>query len=227
MPYFNEFPYIRYQFPDDNIRLIKNLSIRPAVVNDFFDERSNFETYTIQDGDTPETLSYDIFGETELHWTIMLPNNILNLYEDWPKTTNQFDAYLISKYKEIYFDSHFKIKYPSTVLTDTHIRQIIEFKGVPETAYRSNIQNVMATPHHFEDADGNIYPYDSVVDRTTMTTISNYNDAWGRTFNRPAVEPVSIFEYETELNEAKRNILIPKFAVAQRMKAQLRDLVNA
>ena len=213
MPYFNEFPYIRYQFPDDNIRLIKNLSIRPAVVNDFFDERSNFETYTIQDGDTPETLSYDIFGETELHWTIMLPNNILNLYEDWPKTTAQFDAYLISKYQD-------SDREPESVT-----RRYVEFKGTDDNLYTSRIGARNARPHHFEDDDDNIYPYDSVV--SGGQTISSFNDAWGRTFNRPSVSPVSIFEYETELNEAKRNILIPKFAVAQRMKAQLRDLVNA
>lgn len=213
MAYFNEFPYIRYEFPDSNIRLIKNLSIRPAVVDDFFDERSNFETYTIQDGDTPETLSYDIFGEVDLHWAIMLPNNILNLYNDWPKTTNQFDKYLIAKYKD------------SDNEPESVTRQFVEFKGTGENLYKSMIGAREARPHHFEDENKIIYPYDSVVD--TSDTISNYLDAWNRTFNRPEVTPVSIFEYENDLNEGKRDILIPKFAVAQRMKAQLRDLVNA
>lgn len=214
MAYFNEFPYIRYEFPDD-IRLIKNLSIRPAVVDEFFGERSNFETYTIRDGDTPETIAYDLFGDPQLHWTIMLPNNVLNLYEDWPKTTAQFDLYLLSKYRASDSD------------TLDEIREFIEFTGSVTNNFQTTIgdsdsvRSRIARPHHFEDANGVIYPYDSIIGNVGRL------DAWGRLMVLPKVTPISIFEYESRLNEGKRDIVVPKFGVAQRMKAQLRDLVNA
>jgi len=206
MPYFNEFPLIRYEFPDGVVRQIKNLSIRPAVVNEFFGNRSNFEAYTIVDGETPETIAFDQFGDPQYHWAIMLPNNILNIYEDWPKTTNQLQDFLIAKYRD------------SENEPEATTLEYIEFKGNAGNDYTLRVGARDARPKHFVDANDVIFPFESVE--------QSYSDAWGRTYQLPDIEPVSIFEYENELNENKRVIVIPKFAVAQRMKAQLRDLVN-
>jgi len=212
MAYFDNFPYVNYEFPDGVQRFYKNISIRPAVVDMFFDERSNFEAYTISDGETPETIAFDIFGDVNLHWTIMLPNNILSLYRDWPKTTSQFDDYLIGKYRNSDSD------------TVQEIREYVEFAGSTannfQTTVGEGVRERVARPHHFEDANKISYSYDQIVNNESAT------DAFGRSITIPTVAPVSIYEYENELNEAKRVIVVPQFAVAQRMKAQLLNLVN-
>ena len=57
-----------------------------------------FDTYKVKEGETPEIIAHKLYGDSELHWIIMLVNNIIDRYHDWPMSTNQFNSYLNQKY---------------------------------------------------------------------------------------------------------------------------------
>ena len=218
--YFKKFPKIDYQFSDNIIRNYTNLTIRPAIVEEVKGDYSNLESYTIQDKDTPETLAFDRYGDVNLHWVIMLTNDILNIYEDWPLTEPALEEHLMEKYR-YQEDSDGVLRR----LNDTQVLEFITFVGTPTNNYTSyiNVQDsddspkVMIRPHHFIDDENNMYSLD---------TLSNTLDAFGRPIDYPVFFPVSIQEWEGNLNDAKREIIIPIVSVAKQMDRELRDLVN-
>jgi hypothetical protein len=57
-----------------------------------------FDTYKVKEGETPEIIAHKMYGDSELHWIVMLVNNIVDRYHDWPMSTNQFNSYLNQKY---------------------------------------------------------------------------------------------------------------------------------
>ena len=207
MTYFSNFPRVQYDFPDGVSRNINNISLRAIIAEEVFDTVTSFETYSVRDGDTPETLAFDFYDDVNLHWIIMLANNIMNVYRDWPMTTNQFDLYLRQKYgKVIVNDSE-------VVLNDEDYQTYIEFEGLPENNFTTYIHDseIVVRPHHFEDENKIRYNWDTV----TSTTIS-----------LPDVLPVSIYEYENKLNEAKRDIIIPKSYLVEQIKKEFREMLN-
>jgi hypothetical protein len=60
-----------------------------------------FDPYVINDGERPETIAEAYYGSTSYFWIILFANNIKNIYEEWPKSTESFNKYIISKYRSI------------------------------------------------------------------------------------------------------------------------------
>lgn len=46
----------------------------------------NLTTYYIQGAPRPETLSNELYGNTQLYWVLLFANNIYDPYHDWIKT---------------------------------------------------------------------------------------------------------------------------------------------
>jgi hypothetical protein len=57
-----------------------------------------FDTYKLREGETPEIIAHKLYGDPELHWIVMLVNNVIDRYHDWPMSTPQFNSYLNQKY---------------------------------------------------------------------------------------------------------------------------------
>ena len=219
MSYFKAFPYTNYQFSSTLTKAYKNISLRPVLSEELFGEASNLESYSIEDGETPETIAYDKYGDATFHWIVMLANNFFNIYTDWPMSEAVFDEYLKDKYR-VQTDSDGVER----TLTDTQVQEFLEFAGTPANNYNSDINlhdsdnspKVVIRPKQFKDADNNVYSYDSLG-----VTV----DAFGRSITRPTLTPVSYYDYENEINDLKRNIYLPYPAVARRINRELRDIL--
>ena len=57
-----------------------------------------FDTYDVRNGERPEDIAYKWFGDAELHWVILMTNNVTDRYYDWPMNDAQFEVYLDDKY---------------------------------------------------------------------------------------------------------------------------------
>ena len=57
-----------------------------------------FDTYDVKEGETPEMIADKLYGDPELHWVILLTNNITDRYYQWPLTQPQFLAFINDKY---------------------------------------------------------------------------------------------------------------------------------
>ena len=217
MAYFNNFPSVLYQFPDDSTKQYKNLSIRPAIVEKLRNDFTNLQVYNVEDGETPETIAFDVYNDENLNWIIMLTNDVLNLYTDWPMSEKILEDYLYEKYRvQTATDGS------SQTLTNTEVLEYLDFVGLPENSYQSTIDrdngtSVIIRPIHFVDTNKVIYSYDSIFVKT---------DAFGRTIDLPFVTPVSYRAHETNLNDEKRKIFIPTTKIANQMKKELGALVN-
>ena len=111
MAYFSYFPTISYDVrgKKNNIRLdvITNVLVRNRKKLDVTD-RAVFEMYFIQDGDRPDTLAHQVYGDSTLHWIIMYANYITDPYYDWPLTYFDLQKFTAKKYTDINGDHHYE-----------------------------------------------------------------------------------------------------------------------
>ena len=118
--YFANFPVIPYDsVGNGNFKLVTNLLKRVAVRAKVRTNTALYDTYDVKDGETPEILADKLYNDSELHWVILLVNDITDRYHQWPKNTNQFLAYVNDKYSNVDATHHYEI---SQVSGDTTIK---------------------------------------------------------------------------------------------------------
>ena len=101
MAYFSYFPIIGYDVRgtknDQNIQRITNILTRVRkkleIVNHAF-----FEQYFVREGDTPESIAHQVYGDSTLHWIIMYGNYMTNPYYDWPLGYRDLQKFVNKKY---------------------------------------------------------------------------------------------------------------------------------
>ena len=102
MAYFTYFKTINYDIKgiDGDLQLtaITNLLQRVRLKTDYINDRVFFTEQFIQDGQTPESIAYDLYGDSELHWIVMYAQRITNPYYDWPLIYFDLNKYIIKKY---------------------------------------------------------------------------------------------------------------------------------
>ena len=99
MSYFNYFPLMAYDVKGDrNYKLvpdiIKRVKIRSAVKSGAL----LFDKYDVKYGERPEDIAFKYYDDAELHWVVLLTNNITDRYYEWPMTQPDFEDYLTDKY---------------------------------------------------------------------------------------------------------------------------------
>ena len=130
--YFDNFPTIPYdseltgQYKD-----VKNLLRRVGIRAKVKANTLLFDTYDVRNGETPESIAFKLYGDAELHWVIMLVNNITDRYHDWPMTEAQFIQFVKDKYANIDDTHHYEITQTSG---DTSIKIDV---GTDNTDYPS------------------------------------------------------------------------------------------
>ena len=106
--YFENFPVITYK-KKDVTNLLRRVAIRSKVkTNTLF-----FDTYDVKEGETPEIIADKLYGDSQLHWIIMLVNNIVDRYHEWPMSGNQFLEYVNEKYSNPSATHHYEIEQSS------------------------------------------------------------------------------------------------------------------
>lgn len=136
---------------NSSVKLIADFFTRVKVSERYIQNTAILVPYEIQEGETPELVSYKFYETPFYHWVILICNNIVDPRQEWPLSENQLKKYI-------------EMQYPGQNFYD-----IYEYRNT-ETGY-------------VEDYD---------VEKLAQEII----------------QPISILEYETEKNEAKRNIRI-------------------
>lgn len=117
--YFRYIPNIEYISRGSNEELIsnytatKNLFKRGKIRDDIFQSLTFFTKYDIIGDERPDNVAYKIYGNEKLDWIVLLSNNIVNVYDEWPMTQEAFDKYLLQKYgsyENLYSLHHYETK---------------------------------------------------------------------------------------------------------------------
>jgi len=99
MSYFNQFPLMAYDVKGDkNYKLLPNILKRVKLRSGIRSGAFLFDNYDVKDGERPEDIAYKYLGDAELHWVILMTNNITDRYYQWPLTQPQFQEHLEDKY---------------------------------------------------------------------------------------------------------------------------------
>ena len=130
--YFDNFPTIIYDSEKENVfKDVKNLLRRVGIRAKVKSNALLYDTYDVKNGETPESLAFKLYGDAELHWVIMLVNDITDRYHDWPMTEAQFSQFVQDKYDNVDGTHHYEISQSSG---DTSIKIDI---GTDNTNYPS------------------------------------------------------------------------------------------
>ena len=112
--YFAQFPLNVYDsVGDESYKLVTHLLQRVAIrakvkVNTLF-----FDTYDVKEGETPEMIADKLYDDPELHWIVLMANDITDRYHQWPMNQNQFLTHINDKYTNISGVHHYEISQTS------------------------------------------------------------------------------------------------------------------
>jgi len=221
MKYFENFPKTLYTFDKNTInpQAVTNILARSTFLREIKDNVNLSYEYQIRDEDTPDIIAHKAYGDSYRSWIVLLFNNILNPNYDWPMKTPVLESLIQNKYNMTVQESksaiHHYEKETKTVAVysgiflneSTSISRISEYSVNPSTnALLPNALPTIADTSVFVETKISTYP-----EYELTTTVRN--------------KAVSIYTFEFEENEKRRNIRIldPKFV--QRVENEFRELM--
>ena len=107
--YFDKFPLVQYDISKDgNVRLATDILRRVAFREKVLEQAGLFEEYYVEEGETPEIVAEKVYGDPEMHWVVMLFNEIIDPKYDFPLSESQLERFLDKTYpgKAYYLDSN-------------------------------------------------------------------------------------------------------------------------
>ena len=117
MFYFTPFPTVQYKIPNSTKSiLVTDLTRRFALSNFLKNSNVAFDTYHVKDGERPDSVAYDYYGDVTMDWLVLLTNEIHDPYFQWVLSYEEMNAYLIDKYGSVEY----------TQITDHHYEKIIQ-----------------------------------------------------------------------------------------------------
>ena len=156
--YFRKVPDFEYvsRLPDAKIGdyiTVKNLFKRGALEPDILENLAFHTKYEIRGDDRPDNVAFDVYGNSNLDWLVLLCNNIINIPNEWPMLQNDFDEFLLEKY-----GSYAKIN-------DTHHYETQEIK---------NSRDVIIVPKGLEcESNYSITYFDAYTGREVTVLSAN------------------------------------------------------
>ena len=197
--YFKRLPNIDYVSRLPNAKIgeympVKNLFKRGQLRDDIFQDLAVFTKYKITGDDRPDNVAYDFYKDSNLDWLVLVSNNIINIQSEWPMTQQSFDNYLVNKYSKS-DDSD----------TDTYDRI---YNGVHhyETKQIKNTANIEILAEGLTvSPEYTLQYYDWMVDGYV-----NLTKADDEAYNTSLLTPITNYEYESKIEDDKRNIFLLK-----------------
>jgi len=100
MPFFFEpFPTVAYDLKKNNkLAILTNVTLRFKIQAILRSRSAVYYNYNVKDGERPDILAYKYYGDPSLDWIILLVNNIIDPFYDWPLDSLSFDRYIRAKY---------------------------------------------------------------------------------------------------------------------------------
>lgn len=209
MFYFNTLPKIITPDENGNSILLTNLVTRARLIEQLQNNPMLFYEYAIQDGDTPEIIAEKYYGDPFRYWIILLSNEIFDPLWDWPLSDQMFLQYI-------------------------------------DTKYATEAEDAGQTP--FEYTNTTIYKYEKIITTTNSVsgnenvvrvsiTQTQYNalSPSSTTFSLPdgtctidiTKEQITIFDYESDLNQSKRQIKILNNSYVDEMERVFKDVMGS
>ena len=219
MGYFRELPDIAYQSPllhknsSRDFLLVKNI-FRRTKLYDFLESNVTLlNTFTIGDGDRPDTIAEELYGDATLDYIVVLVAGITNITNEWPLQDYQVYDYALEKYgSETEMNA---IRYYETLeIIDDQNRQIVPPNLIVDADFKI-------------DGTVNKFPSSTRYTLKSLTGNRQLDDKDEFTVATDNIaRAVTNLEYEYTENEKKREINVLNRGYIQLFINDLRDIVK-
>jgi len=99
MSYFSRFPLMVYDVKgNEDYKLLPDILRRVKIRSGLRAGSFLFDKYDVRDGERPEDVAFKVYGDAELHWVILMTNNVTDRYYQWPLSQPQFQEHITDKY---------------------------------------------------------------------------------------------------------------------------------
>ena len=174
--YFSAFPIIPYDsIGDYNFKDVTNLLRRVRLRAKVKTNTMLFDTYDVKEGETPEMIADKLYGSPELHWVILMLNDITDRFHQWPMNTSQFNQYVSDKYDDVNGTHHYEIAQDSG---DTTIKIWVENDADTDAYTSTAITRI--TNYEYEEEEQDRKRQIQLLDtRYVNIFINEFNDRMG------------------------------------------------
>ena len=102
MLFFKPYPTIPYRIPNTTRNILAtNLTKRFGITNFLNNAKALYDEYYVQDGERPDVIAYQYYGDQTLDWLVLLVNEIHDPYFEWIMSYEQFHQYIRQKYGSV------------------------------------------------------------------------------------------------------------------------------
>ena len=151
MGYFRELPDFEFQSPfstyrnskDEYIKT-KNLFKRMKLVDEVYNEVTNFDRYIIPDGVRPDQVALEYYKDEQLDYVILITNNIINLRDEWPLGGEDFYNFIYRKYGQNNIQNIHH--YETTELKDTNDKLVVPAGKLVDSNFTIYLNGVSVSP---------------------------------------------------------------------------------
>lgn len=210
--YFKYFPDVPYFIGRDSRSLttVKNIISRFTIDENLKNNAVAYFKYNIKDDESPEVLAYKIYGSSENHWIILAMNDIVDPLFDWPLKQKSLNKYIDATYTA---NANVSIGQTGMEWAQANIHSY--YKVITKT---TNLDTIS-----YE----NKYELDVNTYTSLASTSSNYTISDGVNLTVAITkETKTYYDYQVELNDDKREIIILKPEFLSSVEEEFRNVMS-
>ena len=102
--YFFNFPNLRYAVSANSAGIPNYITIKDYFHllkprDDIFREDTIYQEYIVKNGERPDQIAFDFYGDEQYYWIILQINEIVDYYNQWPLSQLELDSFIARKYE--------------------------------------------------------------------------------------------------------------------------------
>lgn len=212
--FFNYYPKTFYTANKQSAGLdsVTNIIARFAFEKKLKENSSAFYKYSIKDSDTPEIIASKFYDNPERHWIILLFNDIIDPQYDWPLQNNTLIEFIDAKYTANGAANTTPVSGIQWAQSTNNTKAY--YKVVTRTSFDST-----EIVEKFQ-VDANTYA------NIAATTISYTLDSGATVTETISKEKQTYYDYEVEVNEAKREIKLLKSEFVTEVEKEFKRVIK-
>ena len=131
---------------DPDFLFVKNIWRRAEILTEYKSQVTIFNEITVRDGERPEDIATAFYNNPFYNWTVLVANDIVDVYSQWPRSITQLQDFINQKYDNPQATKH----HVTTEVKDAKNNIIVEAGKVVASNYQISYYNgsttVTATP---------------------------------------------------------------------------------
>ena len=211
--FFQHFNEIQYAIGADragNLDYIKFKDYFRSLVirEDIYAKDTLYKNLSVQQGERPDQISYQLYGDEQYYWVILQVNGIVDYWNEWPLSDHELEEFIVRKYGS--FSTAEQIRHYETVKTFDADDNLVLEGGLKVSSdysfsyYSSPTSNVKLTS----------FP-------TAVTYLSHEKDLNDKKKDIQVLDPKYITDYVREYKKYVKN------AKSQKSEIGLREIQDA